>query len=66
MFQIDVEQFGDAADDCVPGGQIGSSGAGEDLLDAEIEPLLTQFEVFEQALAGERRSVVRGRQPDVT
>ena len=46
------EEFGDAAQDRIPGGDGSFPGAGEDLLDADADPFLAAFKVFQQILTG--------------
>ena len=55
-FQIHIEKFRDTADDRVPRCVLGRSGAGEDILHADPQTLLPEFEVFEQTLSRLRRA----------
>ena len=56
MFEVDIQQIGDAADHRVPRRMLGRLRPAEDLLGADAEAFLPQFEVFQQAFAGGGRA----------
>ena len=52
LFQVDIEQLGDASQHAVPRRRAGRSRTAQDFLHADAESLLAAFEIFQDALAG--------------
>ena len=58
VFEIDIQQIGDAADDRVPRRMRRRACPVEDVFHADAESLLPQFQIFEQTLPCEGRTAL--------